>query len=99
MLTSGLRMSLVMGNDTFIAGPLTGFFCVGIGAFMRPQILANYLIACTDTCEIIMLQHVSVAKESSALSIGAQVLKLRNCQLRSRIENWIADRVGIWIEL
>ena len=99
ILASGLRTSMSIGSDVYIAGPLTGYLCFGIGAFMRPPITTNYMIVVTDTCEQFKLRHVPVVKESSAFSIGAQALKLRNFQLQSRIENWISDCVGISIDL
>ena len=99
ILASGLRTSLSIGSDVYIAGPFTGYLCFGIGAFMRSQISVNYMILATNTCEQFLLKHVPAIKESSALSIGTQVLKLRNCQLQTRIENWIADCVGLSIDL
>ena len=98
-LVSGLVVTGSLGSYVELVTPLTAYLCFGVGAFMRPQLCLSHFVRWVETNEVMLVRNVPAIKESSAISITHQALSLRQCSLQTRIENWIADCVGISIEL
>ena len=59
----------------------------------------NYLVAMVETTEGTVFEHCPNDTQSSALSIKTQGVRFIKTQVQARIENLIADCVGIDITL
>ena len=95
----GLGFSATMGGFTYFTVPLAGYICFGVGYLKRPEILVNHLVVTIETTEGTVYEHCTSDNESSALSIKTQAVRFIKTQVQARIENLIADCVGIDITL
>ena len=95
----GLGFSATMGGFTYFNVPLVGYICAGVGYLKRPEVLMNYLVAMVETTEGTVFEHCPNDTQSSALSIKTQGVRFIKTQVQARIENLIADCVGIDITL
>ena len=95
----GMSTSCALGSHISIAVGLSGYLGYGAGIYVRPQVTSHYMVLLCETFDGTLRHYIADFKKSDAMSIVNNVARLGKVQVAARIENLIADCVGISIQL